>query len=61
MENKIFDIPPSTTLPGAAHLGDIALVMVDDTAFTLKLHLMRPFPGQKLSKDIENAFGILAT
>nr|XP_055049571.1 uncharacterized protein LOC129435091 [Misgurnus anguillicaudatus] len=74
MENKTLHVPPSTCLPGAAHLGDVPHVMVGDAAFPLKTYLMRPYPGQNLTHRkrifnyrlsrarmvVENAFGILA-
>uniref|UniRef100_A0A8C9XKI1 DDE Tnp4 domain-containing protein n=1 Tax=Sander lucioperca TaxID=283035 RepID=A0A8C9XKI1_SANLU len=76
MENNTqLHVPPSTSLPGAAHLGDVPHVMVGDAAFPLKPYLMRPYPGQnlihrkrifnyRLSRArmvVENAFGILAS
>ncbi|XDV34474.1 hypothetical protein PO909_004630, partial [Leuciscus waleckii] len=68
-------VPPSTSLPGAAHLGDVPFVMVGDAAFQLKPFLMRPYPGANLSYKkrifnyrlsrarmvVENAFGILSS
>ncbi|KAJ8278388.1 hypothetical protein GJAV_G00087080 [Gymnothorax javanicus] len=48
MENKRLHVPPSTPLPGAAHLEDAPYVMVGDAAFPLKPYLMRPCPGRKL-------------
>lgn len=71
MESKTLHEPPSTSLPGAAHLGDVPFVMVGDAAFPLKPYLMRPYPGQNHQKRIfnyrlsrarmvvENGFGIL--
>uniref|UniRef100_A0A8C9X376 DDE Tnp4 domain-containing protein n=1 Tax=Sander lucioperca TaxID=283035 RepID=A0A8C9X376_SANLU len=75
MENNTLGVPPSTSLPGAAHLGDVQHVMVGDAAFPLKPHLMRPYPGQNLIHRkrifnyrpsrarmvVENAFGIWAS
>ncbi|KAE8277589.1 hypothetical protein D5F01_LYC24428 [Larimichthys crocea] len=75
METKTLDVPPSTSLPGAAHLGDVPHVMVGDAAFPLKPYLMRPYPGLNLSHQkrifnyrlsrarmvVENAFGILSS
>lgn len=75
MDNKTLHVPPSVSLPGAAHLGDVPYAMVADAAFPLKPYLMRPFPGQNLSHQkrifnyrlsrarmvVENAFGILAS
>ena len=75
METKTFHVPPSTSLPGAAHLGDVPHVMVGDAAFPLKPYLMRPYPGQNLTHQkrifnyrlsrarmvVENAFGILSS
>lgn len=69
------NVPPSTSLPGAAHLGDVPHVMVGDAAFPLKPYPIRPYPGQnlihrkrifnyRLSRArmvVENAFGILAS
>ncbi|XP_058618261.1 uncharacterized protein LOC131531494 isoform X1 [Onychostoma macrolepis] len=74
MENNTLHVPPSTSLPGAAHLGDVPFVMVGDTAFPLKPFLMRPYPGANLTFKkrifnyrlsrarmvVENAFGILS-
>uniref|UniRef100_A0A3B4TJ97 DDE Tnp4 domain-containing protein n=1 Tax=Seriola dumerili TaxID=41447 RepID=A0A3B4TJ97_SERDU len=75
METKSLHVPPSTSLPGAAHLGDVPHVMVGDAAFPLKPYLMRPFPGLNLTHQrrifnyrlsrarmvVENAFGILSS
>lgn len=75
MEGNTLHVPPSTALPGAAHLGNVPHVMVGDAAFPLKPYLMRPYPGQnlihrkrifnyRLSRArmvVENAFGILAS
>ncbi|KAE8280179.1 hypothetical protein D5F01_LYC22321 [Larimichthys crocea] len=75
METKTLDVPPSTSLPGAAHLGDVPHVMVGDAAFPLRPYLMRPYPGQNLNHQkrifnyrlsrarmvVENAFGILSS
>ena len=75
MENKTLHVPPSTSLPGATHLGDVPYAMVADAAFPLTPYLMRPYPGQNLSHKkrifnyrlsrawlvVENAFGILAS
>ncbi len=43
-ENKTLHVPPSTSLPVAAHLRDVPYVVVSDTAFPLKLYLMRSYP-----------------
>uniref|UniRef100_A0A8C9XPS4 DDE Tnp4 domain-containing protein n=1 Tax=Sander lucioperca TaxID=283035 RepID=A0A8C9XPS4_SANLU len=48
--NNTLDVPTSTSLPGAAHLGDVPHVMVGDAAFPLKARMV-----------VENAFGILAS
>ncbi|KAE8291511.1 hypothetical protein D5F01_LYC11119 [Larimichthys crocea] len=75
METKTLDVPPSTSLPGAAHLGDVPHVMVGDAAFPLKPYLMRPYPGLNINHQkrifnyrlsrprmvVENAFGILSS
>ncbi|XP_056091572.1 uncharacterized protein LOC130070991 [Rhinichthys klamathensis goyatoka] len=75
METNTLHVPPSTSLPGAAHLGDVPFVMVGDAAFQLKPFLMRPYPGANLSYKkrifnyrlsrarmvVENAFGILSS
>ncbi|XP_059915812.1 uncharacterized protein LOC132463568 [Gadus macrocephalus] len=75
METKTLHVPPSTSLPGAAHLGDVPHVMVGDAAFPLKPYLMRPYPGHHLTHNkrvfnyrlsrarmvVENAFGILSS
>lgn len=49
METSTLHVLPSTSLPGAAHLGDVPFVMVGDAAFPLKPFLMRPYPGANLS------------
>ncbi len=68
METNTLHVPPSTSLPGAAHLGDVPLVM------PVKPFLMRPYPGANLTFKkrifnnrssrarmvVENAFGILS-
>nr|XP_033957400.1 protein ALP1-like [Pseudochaenichthys georgianus] len=73
METKT--LPTRTSLPGAAHLGEMPFVMVDDAAFPLEPYLMRPYPGKNLTHQkrmfnyrlsrarmvVENAFGILAS
>ena len=75
MESNTLHVPPKTSLPGAAHIGDVPYVMVGDEAFPLKPYLMRPYPGQNLPHKkkvfnyrlsrarmvVENAFGILAS
>ncbi len=75
MENNMLHVPPSTSLPGTAHLGDVPYVMVGDAAFPLKPYLMRPYPEQNLIHRkrifnyrfsrarmvVENAFIILAS
>jgi len=75
MESRTLHVPPSTSLPGAAQLGDMPFVMVGDAAFPLKPYLMRPSPGHKFTHQkrifnyrlsrarmvVENAFGILAS
>uniref|UniRef100_A0A673LCF8 DDE Tnp4 domain-containing protein n=1 Tax=Sinocyclocheilus rhinocerous TaxID=307959 RepID=A0A673LCF8_9TELE len=74
MKNNTLHVPPSTSLPGAAHLGNVPFVMVGDAAFPLKPFLMRPYPGANLTFKkrifnyrlsrarmvVENAFGILS-
>ncbi|KAJ4922211.1 hypothetical protein JOQ06_026119 [Pogonophryne albipinna] len=74
METKTLHVPTSTSLPDAAHLGEMPFVMVGDAAFPLKPYLMRPYPGKNLTYQkrifnyrlsrarmvVENAFGILA-
>ena len=49
METKTLHVPPSTSLPGTAHWGDVPHVMVGDAAFPLKPYLMRPYPGHNLT------------
>lgn len=49
MENNTLHVPPKTSLPGAAHFGDVPHVMVGNAAFPLKPYLMQPYPGQNLS------------
>ncbi|KAJ4934991.1 hypothetical protein JOQ06_007770 [Pogonophryne albipinna] len=75
METKTLHVPTSTSLPGAAHLGEMPFVMVGDAAFPLKLYLMRPYSGKNLTHQkrifndrlsrarmvMENAFGIPAS
>ncbi|KAJ4920286.1 hypothetical protein JOQ06_025989 [Pogonophryne albipinna] len=75
MEAGTRHVPTSTSLPGAAHLGEMPFVMVGDAAFPLKPYLMRPYPGKNLTHQkrilnyrlsrarmvVENAFGILAS
>ncbi|KAK5931211.1 hypothetical protein CgunFtcFv8_027378 [Champsocephalus gunnari] len=75
METKTLHVPTSTSLPDAAHLGEMPFVMVGDAAFPLKPYLMRPYPGKNLTHQksifnyrlsrarmvVENAFGILAS
>uniref|UniRef100_A0A671Q543 DDE Tnp4 domain-containing protein n=1 Tax=Sinocyclocheilus anshuiensis TaxID=1608454 RepID=A0A671Q543_9TELE len=74
MKNNTLHVPPSTSLPGAAHLGNVPFVMVGDAAFPLKPFQMRPYPranhtykkrifNYRLSRArmvVENAFGILS-
>ncbi|XP_033945025.2 uncharacterized protein [Pseudochaenichthys georgianus] len=75
LEARTLHVPTSTSLPGAAHLGEMPFVMVGDAAFPLKPYLMRPYPGKNLTQQkrilnyrlsrarmvVENAFGILAS
>ncbi|XP_072248004.1 uncharacterized protein [Leuresthes tenuis] len=75
METQTLDVPPSASLPGAAHLGDVPHVMVGDAAFPLKPYLMRPYPSLNLTRQkrifnnrlsrarmvVEDAFGILSS
>ncbi len=49
METRTLHVPPGTSLPGAAHLGDVPFVMVGDGALPLKPYLMRPYCGQNLT------------
>ncbi|KAJ8342203.1 hypothetical protein SKAU_G00321310 [Synaphobranchus kaupii] len=44
MEDGTLHVPEDALLPGAPHLGKLPFVMVADTAFPLKVHLMRPYP-----------------
>ncbi|KAJ4939354.1 hypothetical protein JOQ06_028803 [Pogonophryne albipinna] len=75
LEARTLHVPTSTSLPGAAHLGEMPFVMVGDAAFPLKPYLRRPYPGKNLTQQkrilnyrlsrarmvVENAFGILAS
>ena len=68
------NLPESTILPEASHLGPLPYVIIGDEAFPLTNHMLRPFPGKQCSEDkqifnyrlsrarrvVENAFGILA-
>ena len=66
-------IPNPRLLPNITQ-SPLPFVFVGDEAFSLKMNMLRPYPGKKLSADlaifnyrlsrarriIENAFGILA-
>ena len=66
-------VPKPTPFPG--YRGDLPYYFVADDAFEMSLHLMKPFPSQKLTlaqrifnyglsrcrRIVENAFGILST
>ena len=68
-------IPADRSLPGAPELGEMPHVFVGDEAFPLQKHIMRPYPGNNLTRQkrlfnyrlsrarlvVECAFGILAS
>ena len=74
LANEALNIPDDEILPKAPQLGPMPYVIVADEAFPLSNHIMRPFPGRKISEDrqvynyrlsrarrvVENAFGILS-
>ncbi|KAJ8353296.1 hypothetical protein SKAU_G00208630 [Synaphobranchus kaupii] len=71
MGNKLH-IPPPSPLPG--RIKPVPFVVVADAAFSLKNHLMKPYPENQLNSEsrvfnyrlsrarrcVENAFGVLA-
>ncbi|KAM3849873.1 uncharacterized protein ACN63O_020368 [Diretmus argenteus] len=75
LQARTLHIPPDKHLPGAPQLGEVPHVFVGDEAFPLQRHIMRPYPGQDLSRQqhhynyrlsrarmvVECAFGILAS
>lgn len=72
-EANVLDLPQPAVIPGIR--GPIPYYFVADDAFALGIHMLKPFPGARLSycqrvfnyrlsrcrRIVENAFGILAT
>uniref|UniRef100_A0A3B4Y4W8 DDE Tnp4 domain-containing protein n=1 Tax=Seriola lalandi dorsalis TaxID=1841481 RepID=A0A3B4Y4W8_SERLL len=53
METKSLHVPPSTSLPGAAHLGDVPHVMVGDGSVMEQVHhLIRRFCHSKSKRNV---------
>ena len=73
LDSDMLGIPNPRLLPNMTQ-SPLPFVFVGDEAFSLKMNMLRPYPGKKLSEDlsifnyrlsrarriIENAFGILA-
>ena len=73
IENKLLNIPPDAKITGSTKV--LPYVFVEDDAFGLKRHLMKPYPFSNLSESklvynyrlsrarrvIENTFGICAS